>query len=197
MSEVLLLSGGIDSIALAAWLRPRFCLTIDYGQIPAAAEIAAASAVCSSLGLTHGIVRAPIRELGCGTLAGFPQSSVSSHTEFWPFRNQFLVTLAAMAAIRGSCSTVLIGTVVSDKRHADGDKTFVKSLNALLQLQEGAVALRAPAISMSTVDLVRKSKIDLSVLAWAHSCHISNVACGYCTGCTKHSAVMEAIGLNR
>jgi len=197
MSEVLLLSGGIDSIAIAAWRRPAHCLTIDYGQVPAASEIAASSSVCSALGLTHEVLRVPIAQLGAGVLAGKPPSTASPNPEFWPFRNQLLVTLAAMVAIERHSAKVLIGTVASDKRHADGSEDFILRLNALLEMQEGGVTLEAPAIKLSSLDLVHESGIDLSVLAWAHSCHSSNAACGYCPGCTKHSEVMQAIGWNR
>jgi 7-cyano-7-deazaguanine synthase len=197
MSEVLLLSGGIDSTALAAWRRPAYCLTIDYGQIPGASEIAAASSVCMALGLTHEVVKIPIAQLGSGALVGRPTSVVSPNPEFWPFRNQLLVTIAAMAAINHLAVKVLIGTVASDKRHVDGSETFVQRLNELLKMQEGSITLEAPAITYSSLELIRASKIDLSVLAWAHSCHSSNIACGHCPGCVKHSEVMHALGWNR
>lgn len=197
MNEVLLLSGGIDSIALAAWRRPAHCLTIDYGQNPAASEIAASSSACVALGLTHEVLSAPVRGLGAGVLAGKPPSTASPNPEFWPFRNQLLVTLAAMVAI-GRCSKrVLIGTVASDERHADGTADFILRLNRLLEMQEGGLTLEAPAIKLNTLALVRESGIDMSVLAWAHSCHSSNTACGRCPGCTKHSEVMQALGWNR
>jgi 7-cyano-7-deazaguanine synthase len=32
------------------------------------------------------------------------------------------------------------------------------------------------------------------VLAWAHSCHISDFACGQCRGCVKHYKTWEALG---
>jgi 7-cyano-7-deazaguanine synthase len=197
MSELLLLSGGIDSIALAAWRRPAHCLTIDYGQIPAASEIAASSSACTALGLTHEVLRIPLAHLGTGTLAGKPKSPASSNAEFWPFRNQLLITLAAMTAMAHLSQRVLIGTVASDNRHSDGSRHFVLQLNELLKMQEGGISLEAPAIGYSSLDLVRVSKIDLSVLAWAHSCHSSNVACGHCPGCAKHSEVMQAIGWDR
>ena len=38
MNTALLLSGGMDSIALAYWKRPDIALTIDYGQAAADAE---------------------------------------------------------------------------------------------------------------------------------------------------------------
>jgi 7-cyano-7-deazaguanine synthase len=197
MSEVLLLSGGIDSIAIAAWRRPAYCLTVDYGQIPAASEIAASSSVCKALELDHEVLRVPIAQLGAGVLAGRPGSTASPNPEFWPYRNQLLVTLAAMIAIERHYAKVLIGTVASDKRHADGSEDFVLCLNSLLEMQEGGVTLEAPAIKLSSLELVRESRIDLSILAWAHSCHSSNVACGHCPGCAKHSEVMQSIGWNR
>jgi 7-cyano-7-deazaguanine synthase len=197
MSEVLLLSGGIDSIAIAAWRRPAHCLTIDYGQIPAASEIAASSSACLALGLSHQVLRVPFRELGAGVLTGKLPSTASPNPEFWPFRNQLLVTLAAMVAIGRHSARVLVGTVASDKRHADGSEDFILRLNALLEMQEGGVTLEAPAIKLNSLALVRESGVDLSILAWAHSCHSSNIACGHCPGCTKHSEVMQAIGWNR
>lgn len=60
MSDLLLLSGGIDSIALAAWLRPAECLTINYGQRPAAAEFSASAAVCKDLQLPHKLIDVPL-----------------------------------------------------------------------------------------------------------------------------------------
>jgi len=197
MSEVLLLSGGIDSTALAAWRRPDYCLTIDYGQIPSVSEIAASSSVCTALCLNHEVVKIPIAQLGSGSLVGTQHAAVSSNPEFWPFRNQLLVTLAGMAAINHSAAKVVIGTVASDKRHVDGSEAFVQQLNALLKMQEGGISLEAPAITYNSLDLIRASKIDLDVLAWAHSCHSSNVACGHCPGCAKHSEVMQALGWNR
>jgi 7-cyano-7-deazaguanine synthase len=102
-----------------------------------------------------------------------------------------------MKALELQYDKVIIGTVASDKRHADGNVNFVLQLSALLKMQEGSIVLEAPAIKQSSLALVRESRIDLSVLAWAHSCHRSNIACGHCTGCAKHSEIMQAIGWNR
>ena len=44
MKTALLLSGGMDSIAIAWWKRPDIALTLDYGQQAANAEIKAATA---------------------------------------------------------------------------------------------------------------------------------------------------------
>jgi len=197
MSEVLLLSGGIDSIALAAWRRPARCLTIDYGQRPAIAEIEAASEVCRQLDLVHDVIEVPINRLGSGVLAGQSGSEFSPNEEFWPFRNQFLLTLGAMYAMRYSLNSVLIGTVSSDQRHVDGSIKFLSQIAALTTLQEGKIDISAPAIHLTSLELVKISNTDSAILGWAHSCHASNLACGTCPGCTKHSETMRAIGWDR
>jgi 7-cyano-7-deazaguanine synthase len=197
MSEVLLLSGGIDSIAIASWRRPTRCLTVDYGQRPATAEVQSAGEVCRQLGLVHDVIQVPINSLGSGVLAGLPGSEFSPHEEFWPFRNQFLLTLGAMYAMRYSLHSVLIGTVLSDQRHADGSISFLSQIAALTALQEGGIEISAPAIHLTSPELVKVSSADSSILGWAHSCHTSNLACGTCPGCTKHSGTMRAIGWDR
>ena len=85
MSDLLLLSGGIDSIAIAAWCRPASCLTIDYGQRPAPAEIDSAAEVCRRLGLVHDVIRVPVGRLGSGILAGQPASEFSLMKSFGRF----------------------------------------------------------------------------------------------------------------
>lgn len=196
MSELLLLSGGIDSIAIAAWCRPACCLTIDYGQRPAPAEIDSAAEVCRRLGLVHDVVRVPVGQLGSGVLAGQPASELSPHEEFWPFRNQFLLTVGAMYAASRSLQRVLIGTVRNDSRHADGSIAFVTQIAQLVARQEGHITILAPAIELTTVELVKISKVDQAILGWAHSCHTSVVACGHCPGCNKYSETMRDLGWN-
>jgi 7-cyano-7-deazaguanine synthase len=197
MSELLLLSGGIDSIALAAWRRPSVCLTVDYGQRSAPAEFQAAREVCKALGLQHQTLVAGISELGSGCMAGETNSPHSVHEEFWPFRNQYLITIAAMTAMKTGCDAVLIGTVVTDQRHMDGSVAFFEHMHDVIALQEGAIELKTPAAQMTSEQLVRQSGVEASVLAWSHSCHVGELACGTCPGCRKHTEVMTALGWGR
>lgn len=197
MSDLLLLSGGIDSTAIAAWLQPAVCLTVDYGQRSATAEIRASEQVCKDLCLHHEVLTARIADLGAGDMSGETTSSHSVHSEFWPFRNQYLITLGAMLAIKQGCERVLIGTVVTDQRHLDGSQQFIETLDRVLAVQEGAVRLIAPASSLTSAELVRMSKIAPATLGWAHSCHIGDLACGQCRGCQKHSEVMVELGWPR
>jgi 7-cyano-7-deazaguanine synthase len=193
--EALLLSGGIDSVALAFWWRPALAITIDYGQRPAQAEVDAAAAVCDDLGLEHCIVQVDCSSLGSGDLAGSSALPIAPIPEWWPFRNQLLVTLAAAESVRRGIPGLVVGTVKTDAAHADGTAHFIQAMSNLLELQEGGLTLEAPAIEMSSAELVRHSEIPMHVLAWAHSCHVSDYACGRCRGCAKHSAVMQELGI--
>src|SRR3990167_8229199 len=197
MARLLLLSGGIDSIALAAWYRPELCLTVRYGQSAADAEVQSSGRICQELGLRHEVIDAALPSLGSGCMAGEAASPHSQHEEFWPFRNQYLITLAGMVAIKSGLSEILIGTVAKDRRHADGSPEFLRAIHEVIKLQEGAIQVRAPAAELTSEQLVQHSGISMAVLGWAHSCHTSVLACGSCPGCVKHSQVMTSLGMRR
>jgi 7-cyano-7-deazaguanine synthase len=195
MNEALLLSGGLDSTALAFWKRPALAITLDYGQQPADAEIEASKAVCAAIKVKHVVLRVDCSELGSGTLAGIPAHAAAPAPEWWPYRNQLLVTLAAATAFQAQADRLLIGTLRTDGFHADGTQKFIEAMSAVLAMQEGGLQLSAPAIDMTSAELVRKSGIPRSILAWAHSCHVGNYACGRCRGCAKHQATLTELGL--
>ena len=190
----MLLSGGMDSIAVTWWQRPAVALTVDYGQVCSRAEIRAAEAVASELGIRHEVICVDCRSLGSGDLAGAPAMESAPVSEWWPYRNQLLVTLSAMRAISLNVGELLLGTVRSDECHADGRPEFVDKIDALLRLQEGHLRVRAPAATMTAVELVQKADVPRELLAWAHSCHRAEYACGECRGCNKHRETMEALG---
>ena len=194
MSTGLLLSGGMDSTALAYWKRPQFAYTVDYGQLPAKGELRAAAAVCGALSIQHRVVLADCSALGLGDMAGKPASSLSPISEWWPFRNQLIITLAGGAALADGVGELMIGAIRSDEQHADGKREFFEGISRLMQLQEGGLRVSAPAIGLSAVELVKTSGIPFGVLAWSHSCHVAPYACGRCRGCTKHAETMKALG---
>ena len=121
---VLLLSGGMDSAALAHWVRPAATLYIDYGQRPADSEERAATAIANALGISIDILRIDLSVLGAGLLlaetptefkveapaegsakseaegrSGSAAEAVSPSPEWWPLRNQLLCSLAAAWAL--------------------------------------------------------------------------------------------------
>ena len=190
-----LLSGGMDSISVAYWHRPSLAITIDYGQQPAAGEIRAASAVTQQLGISHEIITVDLHKLGSGNMAGQEPIEAAPSIEWWPFRNQMLVTLAAMRGIALDVRRLLIGTVKGDGSHADGRRPFIGAMDAVLRLQEGSLTLEAPALDLTAVELVHRSRVPWELLAWSHSCHVSEFACGICRGCHKHYHTCKAIGV--
>jgi 7-cyano-7-deazaguanine synthase len=190
----LLLSGGMDSISIAWWKRPNVAIFVDYGQLPAQGEEAAGRAASDAMGLRYEVVRADCSSLGSGDMAGTPASKVAPVPEWWPFRNQLILTLAGIAALRLNETELMIGALKTDGAHADGRPEFVVQISDLMAMQEGGLSVSAPAIDMTAVELVLESAIPKSVLGWAHSCHTSNIACGQCRGCVKHFRTWEALG---
>jgi len=194
LKRLLLLSGGMDSIALAWKLRPELSLTVDYGQRAASGEIRAAAAVCAELGLKHRVLVVDCSAIGSGEMAGTRPSAIAPVPEWWPFRNQLLITVGSALAIKEGLETVVIGSVASDSSHADGRVEFVDAMKQVLRLQEGKILLEAPSIADTTVELCRRSGVPHTVLGWAHSCHVGSFACGTCRGCCKHRQSMRELG---
>ena len=194
MKSALLLSGGQDSIAIAQWLRPALAITVDYGQLPAEAEIRAAQQACKALSIQHIVVEANCSRIGSGDLSDAPALAAAPSSEWWPYRNQLVITLASAAALVHGAQELLIGAVSTDSNHIDGRQEFFDAMDLVLSMQEGGLRVRAPAIKMTSAQLIRLSEISLEILCWAHSCHRSNFACGQCRGCIKHKNVMYQLG---
>lgn len=193
MKNALLLSGGMDSLALAWWKKPDIAFTVDYGQMAAEAEIAASAQVCKILEIEHHVLRIDCRTLGSGDMAGAKEDALAPASDWWPYRNQLLLTLVAMKAVALGVTQLWIGTVKSDGTHRDGTPEFVDLISKLLAYQEGGIQISAPAITLSTSELIREAKVPRSLLAWAHSCHKANVACGQCRGCNKYIEVYQEL----
>ena len=194
MKTALLLSGGMDSIAIAYWKRPEVGITVAYGQRASKAELRAAAAVCEALNIEHHVIEADLSSLGSGDMAGQAPAALAAVSEWWPFRNQMLVTLAAMKAVALGVNKLMIGTLRTDGVHADGKPEFIDLMNSVLRIQEGEILLEAPAIKLSGTELIKSSNIPSDLLAWAHSCHVANEACGMCRGCRKHYETLEELG---
>lgn len=197
MKRLLLLSGGLDSAALAAMARPEHCLYVDYGQVPATAEGRAARQIAVELNLPFDAVTVPAGAVGSGLMSATVDhtdlAGPSPSPEWWPFRNQLLITIAAAWGIQRGFEAVLIGTVASDgTRHADGSSEFVSAIDTLLSLQEGGMHLQAPAAHLSAAELLTTSGVSDAVLSWTHSCHRANLPCANCPGCIKHIEALHA-----
>ncbi|MFZ6654731.1 7-cyano-7-deazaguanine synthase [Undibacterium sp. TJN19] len=194
MKSALLLSGGMDSLAIAYWKSPDIAFTLNYGQLAAQAEVDASVQICNILEIEHHIINIDCSQLGSGDMAGTAKDPLAPASDWWPYRNQLLITLTAMKAVSLGVTNLLIGTVKSDGSHKDGTLEFVEIIDRLLACQEGGMQIKAPAIGLSTSELVKIANVPKELFAWAHSCHKSNIPCGQCRGCNKYSEVYEELG---
>lgn len=190
----LLLSGGVDSVSLAFWQQPDVAITVDYGQICAEAEIQAAGQICEELQVAHETISVDCSDLGAGTMANRRDQIEDAPTEeWWPYRNQLIITLAAMRAVQTDISELVLGAVRDDSDHVDGRVEFFESMDEVVCSQEGSLRIRTPAIDFTSAELVRRSGIPKSLFDWSHSCHRSNFACSCCTGCRKYQRVKKEV----
>jgi 7-cyano-7-deazaguanine synthase len=195
VKTALLLSGGMDSVAIAWWKRPELAITIDYGQNAAGAEKVAAAQVCRELGIAHEVIAVDCSSLGSGDMAHAAPDAHAATSDWWPYRNQLLLTLASMSAISRGVQALHIGTVKSDgESHRDGTPRFVELIDDLMHYQEAGLRIVAPAIGMTTAELVTMAEVPPGLLAWSHSCHKADVACGECRGCYKYLATYAELG---
>src|SRR6185503_1140203 len=157
--------------------RPDFAVTVNYGQHAAASENNAAAYICNSLSISHQLVDVSnLRNFGTGKMAGSPQVGIAPEEEWWAFRNQLLITLAAIVAIKVEANVIQIGSVKTDVQFSDGGSPFRVAISSLLAIQEGGIKLEAPAGSLTSAELVRESRVPMSLLAIAHSCHSGNIS---------------------
>lgn len=191
--SVLLLSGGLDSATLAYTHRPDLTVTVDYGQCCADAEIQASAQIADQLNLEHEVIEVDCRSLGAGTMADQQNSDLGDAPEWWPYRNQLVITLVAMDVVRRGTDRLLVGAVADDQSHADGQAKFFDLMDSLLLFQEGNLSVEAPAIDRTTEDLVREANPPESLLGWTHSCTASNAACGECRSCKKRQRVLSRV----
>ena len=192
--KILLFSGGIESTCIALISRPDALITIDYGQICAEGEVRAATFIAKRLEIRHEVLYAQLANFGAGDLVGKAPISSGNATEYWPFRNQMLITLAAMKYIREGISEIIIGTVAGDAIHPDGTEEFIDRIAIVINTQHPGLSVTAPAIEMTTEQLVAKSQIEQELLGWTFSCHKANVPCGHCRGCNKSIELFRKIG---
>ena len=184
--RALLFSGGVESTCLAVMTRPDLAVTVDYGQVCAPGEIRAAKHIASLIGMSHRVIEISLGHLGSGEMTGIPSDAAAGRVpEHWPFRNQMLLTVAAMALADCDLRELIIGTVLTDRVHNDGTPDFLSAMERLLQTQLADFRLSAPASTITTDDLVRRSGVGRDLLGWTFSCHRAEVACGACRGCNK------------
>jgi 7-cyano-7-deazaguanine synthase len=196
LKKGLLLSGGVDSICLAYGLNPDIAYTVDYGQTVAEREIYVSKYICKELNIEHKVISVNCKSLGSGSLAGSENISQSPSDEWWPYRNQLIITLALMQGIKDNISELHLATVKSDSFHRDGTEKFYELIEKVVSYQEGGIEVKCESLNLFSHELALKYLVPTELLSVAHSCHISNIACGKCSGCVKQLRVRFELNID-
>ena len=193
MKSLLLYSGGLDSSAMLYWKRPDIALLVNYGQLTFKAEQKAAIEIAKAANIKLECIEVKCASIGSGSLTGKKFSDLNKYSEWWPFRNQFLLTLAAMYATKHDITSLMIGITKSDVFYKDSSNAFINKFNSLIKTQEGNLFVSAPGKTFNTLELIKISKIPFSILSWAHSCNVSVYPCGSCFSCKKQIEIIESL----
>lgn len=210
MSDTIaLLSGGMDSTVLVAYLRDRLhevdAVSIMYGQRHRC-ELGAAAAIAACYGIRHDVVDIG----GVGALLGgsaltddavaVPDghyAADSMKTTVVPNRNAIMLSIAAGIAVARGATCVATAVHAGDHFiYPDCRPAFIDALDTATQLGTegfGAVRIEAPFVNMGKHDICALgNELDAPLeLTW--SCYKGfDEHCGTCGTCVER---MEAFSL--
>lgn len=191
-SALVLLSGGVDSIALCRWVlaSPVYnlaaCLTVDYGQPAADEESSTAARWCYLNGVAH-LIRSA-QDLDSSAL----QVGGETGPRVVPGRNAFLLALAVNVAPRVEANVVMLGATGSDRvAYPDCRGGFFRELSEVFRKAYG-VEVKAPLQGMEKSEVV--SYLSPEDRALSFSCYTPAGRmrhCGRCRSCLERA---EALG---
>ncbi len=208
MHQFLLLSGGLDSSTLVAWVRSRHntdpivAVSFLYGQ-KHAVEIESARAIARAYGLEHRLVELP--PIGGSALTDgdrpLPEGRdldrvVGVAPSYVPARNLlFLAHLASLADARGP-ARLWLGVHRDDHTgYPDCRPEFVTAANEAVRLgTQHGVEVEAPFVEWSKPDILRWGLAHGVPYHLTHSCYQGRrPACGVCDTCQARLAAFAAV----
>jgi 7-cyano-7-deazaguanine synthase len=212
---VVLLSGGLDSMVVAALAREAGCaihaLTIDYNQRHRI-EIEAASRIAGHLGaVEHIILPLDLTRFGGSALTAdiaVPKDGVDERTipvTYVPARNMIFLSLClGLAEARGARDLWIGVNAIDYSGYPDCRPDFIRSFEATANLAtkagvEGdAFTVHTPLLHMTKADIAREAaRLGLDAgISW--SCYDpapDNKACGQCDSCRLRAKGFAEAGL--
>lgn len=211
---VVLLSGGLDSATTLALARREvgdcYALTFDYGQrhrleLDAARRVARALGACA-----HRVVALDVGWMGGSALTdpaiAVPQlASAGIPATYVPARNTvFLAVALGWAEVLGARAIYIGANAVDYSGYPDCRPAFIAAFQQLADVatragvEGGRIEIRAPLISWSKADIIRRGT-ELGV-DYAHtlSCYDPDGegrACGRCDSCRLRAEGFAAAGV--
>ncbi len=211
---VVLVSGGIDSAVLLAYVRRRIgieeihALSFDYGQkhvreLEAAGKQAAAAGVvshrvadlCCFAELVEGGSALTDERVAVPDLDDVSSEERRQPPTYVPNRNMVFLAMAAAHAEATGCTDVYYGAQAQDEYgYWDCTEAFVAAMNGVLALNRGRpITVRAPFVLMSKAQVVRLGA-ELGVeFADTWSCYRGEARpCGRCPTCRERRQAFES-----
>jgi len=198
-SYVILLSGGLDSGSLLFWaIKQNYNLLplyVNYGQVPFPGEYMAVQNLLKSanLPIIMPLDVNQISTIGTGTLSNGLKDPIGN--QYFPSRNLFLLTLAAMYAYTNKVSRILIG-LIGDASGIlpDCSKEFIDKAEVLLQVEYPHIKIETPFLNRSKISIVQEA-IEYGLVPEATFCcnRLPNHHCWRCPSCIDRLRVLEAL----
>ena len=215
-AAVILLSGGLDSMVVAALAREQgyavHALSVDYGQRHRR-ELQSARDIGRRLGVTrHVELPLDLRQFGGSALTddiAVPKSGVDDDAipvTYVPARNLVFLALTTAFAEASAASDIFIGVNALDySGYPDCRPEFIASFaeTARLGTKQGVegrpFTIHAPLQFMTKADIAREChRLGLDP-AWSWSCYDpapEGIACGVCDSCRLRRKGFAEAGLN-
>jgi 7-cyano-7-deazaguanine synthase len=210
MTHCLLLSGGLDSTTLAAWIREHHpgetvkAYTFLYGQ-KHAVELEAARTVAEAFGMEHQVIELPPIHGSALTDADAPlpeERDLATATgvapSYVPARN--LLFLAQMASLQDADGPAVLWLGVHHDDHTgypDCRPEFVEAADQAVRLgTRYQLRVRAPFVDWSKADIIRWGLEHGVPYHLTYSCYQGRTpACGVCDTCQARLAAFAAAGV--
>lgn len=216
-SSIVLLSGGLDSLAAFCWAHQEtdlmFGLTINYGQRAAPCEARSSAVICRHYDVKHVVTElpwyamlktsplvdpaSPLPEMAPGDLDNPEVTRHSAQAVWVPNRNGVFVNVAASFAESWLANLVVTGFNCEEaETFPDNSEAFVESANNFFGFStQGRVRLVSPMSKKTKKEIVLwalENKLDLSPI-W--SCYRGGDAmCGVCESCLRLRRALKEAG---
>lgn len=207
---VVLLSGGMDSTALAASVAesgtPWHAVSVDYGQRHRR-ELDSARAVAEHYGVPHTVIDlSALTQLvfGGSALTGageVPEGHYAAETmaaTVVPNRNAIFLNLAVGYAVAHGCDTVLTAVHAGDHPiYADCRPEFIDAANAAAQAgTDNLVSIEAPFVRIGKDDIAAIGEHCRAPFVLTWSCYAGGEThCGRCGTCVERAEAFHLAGV--